>query len=618
MCGIAGIFAYHSAASAPDRAELLRIRDRMIRRGPDGAGEWWSKDRRVAFGHRRLSIIDLSDAGRQPMSSVCGRYAIVFNGEIYNYRNIRRELERGGAIFRSQSDTEVLLHLYARKGRGMVNDLRGMFAFVIWDQATGALFAARDPYGIKPLYYADDGWTFRFASQVKALRAGGMISDDPNPAGVCGYHLWGSVPDPHTLYRDIVALPAGCTLKVDAAGPHAPEPYVSLAEMFSAGAMAPVAEDEIEARVRDATREAVATHLVADVEIGLFLSAGIDSGALLGLMRDAGARAIRTITLGFTEFRGTNEDESILAAKVAAQYGAEHIVRFVGEDEFLTDLPAILDQMDQPSVDGVNTWFVSKAANEAGLKVALSGIGSDEILGGYPSFTDIPNWVRRMQPIGALPGAGAFGRWLLACTGAAKHNPKLAGLPEYGGSYPGAYLLRRGLFMPWELNRVLADPNLVADGMRRLAPLTNLQAVLMPDPKSPVSRVAVLESSVYMRNQLLRDADWASMAHSLEIRVPFVDIHLLRQLAPVTPQLSGRRGKEALALAPKMRLPDDVRGRSKTGFGVPTGAWLAKIAKGSSAAQTKGAASRGWGLHILKVQPDAPTIDLTVTEASVA
>ena len=199
MCGLNGIFAYHSAASSPAEAELLATREAMRRRGPDGAGIWWSEDRRCGLGHRRLSILDLSERASQPMISEDGRLVVVFNGEIYNYPTLRKELEAEGVRFRTTSDTEVLLHLYARHGAEMLHRLRGMFAFAIWDDARQGLFLARDLYGIKPLYTANDGWTFRFASQVKALLAGGGVSKDPEPAGLVGFHLFGSVPEPFTL-----------------------------------------------------------------------------------------------------------------------------------------------------------------------------------------------------------------------------------------------------------------------------------------------------------------------------------------------------------------------------------------------------------------------------------
>jgi asparagine synthase (glutamine-hydrolysing) len=329
MCGINGIYAFHAAASLPGEDELLATREHMRSRGPDGAGAWWSTDRRCGFGHRRLSIIDLSDRASQPMTSADGRYLVVFNGEIYNYPALRKDLERDGAQFRSTSDTEALLHLYANYGAAMLDRLRGMYAFAIWDNVKRTLFLARDPYGIKPLYAANDGLTFRFASQVKALLAGGQVSRDPEPAGLVGFHLFGHLPEPFTLYRQIRALPAGHFQWVDEAGPREPQPFANLAAVLAEASEDHAQPSELNAGVRHATLDSVRAHLLADVEVGVFLSAGVDSGAILGMMRDAGQEKIRAITLHFQEFAGTAEDEAPLAAEVAKFYGAEHIIRRV-------------------------------------------------------------------------------------------------------------------------------------------------------------------------------------------------------------------------------------------------------------------------------------------------
>jgi asparagine synthase (glutamine-hydrolysing) len=295
-----------------------------------------------------LSILDLSDRASQPMASADGKLVVTFNGEIYNYQALRTELEAAGARFQTTSDTEALLHLYTRYGVAMVHRLRGMFAFAIWDEIRRELFLARDPYGIKPLYTANDGWTFRFASQVKALLAGGRVSHDPEPAGIVGFHLFGSLPEPFTFYRDIRALPAGHTQRVDAAGPREPVPFTKLAAILAEGASQPAPAAELHERLRAAALDSVRAHLLADVEVGTFLSAGVDSGALLGLMSDAGQHETRAITLAFEEFRGTPEDEAPLAGRVAERYGARHIVRRLGEREFRKDLPAIIEAMDQP------------------------------------------------------------------------------------------------------------------------------------------------------------------------------------------------------------------------------------------------------------------------------
>jgi asparagine synthase (glutamine-hydrolysing) len=605
MCGINGIFAFHSAASAPRETELLKTREAMRARGPDGTGAWWSANRRCALGHRRLSIIDLSERASQPMISDDDRLVVAFNGEIYNYPQLRSELEREGVRFRTTSDTEVLLHLYARYGAEMVHRLRGMFAFAIWDEAQQSLFLARDPYGIKPLYTANDGWTFRFASQVKALQAGGNVSRDPEPAGVVGFHLFGSVPEPFTLYREIRSLPAGHTQLVDAAGPREPKPFANLAAALARAAADPVSAAEIPERVHRGVLDSVHAHLLADVEVGIFLSAGVDSGALLGAMRDAGQSRIRAITLAFEEFRGTAEDEAPLAAEVCRRYGATHVVRHLSRQEFVDDLPAILEAMDQPTIDGVNTWFVSKAAREAGLKVAISGLGGDELLGGYPSFVDVPRWRRRFGALARVPGLGRLARSVIgvAASGFSSTRPKALGMLEYSGSWAGAYLLRRGLFLPHELPSVM-DGEIAREGLRRLMPLQRIAASLVPDPKSDSARVCVLESAHYMRNQLLRDADWAGMAHSLEIRVPLVDFTLLGGLASSIPAITAGAGKAALATAPSTPLPEEVITRAKSGFGVPTGAWLNAAASEVSGAiapklEPKGIVSRRWSQAVL-------------------
>jgi len=604
VCGLNGIFAYHPAANRPDERELLATRDAMSARGPDGFGAWWSADRRCALGHRRLSILDLSQRAAQPMVGEQG-LAVVFNGEIYNYPELRADLEAKGVRCRTSSDTEILLHLYAEAGPEMVHRLRGMFAFAIWDDRRKGLFLARDPYGIKPLYTANDGWTFRFASQVKALLAGGKVSRDPEPAGVVGFHLFGSVPEPFTLYADIGALPAGHFQWVDKFGPSEPRRFANLSSVLLNGARQKLPPDQIALRIRESLLDSVRVHLLADVEVGIFLSAGVDSGALLGVMRDATRNDIRAITLAFDEFRGRPEDEEPIAAQIAGRYGARHVVRRVNEQEFAGDLPVILEAMDQPSIDGVNTWFVAKAAKEAGLKVALSGLGGDELLGGYPSFTDLPRWRSRIRVPAAIPGVGRIARNImrLVAPDLARKKPKVLGLLEYGSSWAGVYLLRRALFLPSELHRVL-DRDIVEAGLHRLKPLRLLSSHLAPDPGTNMGRVCALESMHYLRNQLLRDADWAGMAHGVEIRTPFVDFSLLERVAAATVRLAAGEGKAALGAAPLLPLPDEVVKRRKTGFEVPTGAWMKNFTaeRGRSieyAAESRGVVSRHWSQLVL-------------------
>ena len=460
MCGIAGIYAYRAGARPVDRNELVQIRDHMVSRGPDGVGEWCSTDGRLGFGHRRLSIIDLSSRAAQPMQTADGRLVISFNGEIYNYRALRSKLEAKGYVFCSNSDTEVLLHLYADLGYKMLPELRGMFAFGIWDAQAQQLLLARDPYGIKPLYYVDDGSTLRFASQVKALIAGRKVSSDPDAAGWVGFCLFGSVPEPFTIYKAVHAVPAGSFVRINQHGCDTPIQYYSVAKTYAEARERLISsKQDAVGVVREAILDSVRHHLVADVPVGAFLSGGVDSGTLVGLMREAGPQDIQTVTLAFDEFSGTTDDEAPEAATVANFYGTKHTMRVVSEKEFRADLPTIIEAMDQPTVDGINTWFVSKAASELGLKVAISGLGGDELFGGYSSFRSIPSWVRWMAGPSSIPLLGQVLRRLFCKLHGERLglSPKAAGFVEFGGTYSGAYLLRRGIFMPWELPEVLGD-----------------------------------------------------------------------------------------------------------------------------------------------------------------
>jgi len=548
----------------------MRARECMRSRGPDAADVWISEDGRVGLGHRRLAIIDLSPAGAQPMRR--GSLAIIFNGEIYNYRELRARLEAKGRTFTSHSDTEVMLALYDEMGEGMLGELRGMFAIALWDGGRRRMLLARDPYGIKPLYYADDGGTVRIASQVKALVAGGKVDTRFEPAAAAGFLLRGTVPEPFTMYRAIRALPAGSYAYVDANGVGEAQPYFSIAATLREGVerARPITEEE----VHDAVLESVRYHMVADVPVGAFLSAGIDSSAIVAFARESGASDLQTMTLRFEEYRGRDNDEAPLATLVAQRYGVRHTIRELTLEDFRNELPRIFAAMDQPTVDGLNSYFISKAAAELGLKVALSGTGGDELFGGYTSFRDIPRWMPITTVLSRVPGLGeGVYRLNTALARRSRHiSPKMGEILRHGASYAGAYLVKRGRFLTSELAGVMGE-ELAREGLQRLDLLNLIERTVTPDPGTPYARVAALESSLYLRNQLLRDMDWASMAHSLEVRVPLVDAHLLRRLAPMLATRKGR-GKGILANAPRPPLPEEVRTRRKTGFTLPIKEWL--------------------------------------------
>ena len=399
MCGFSGIYSYAGERIKDD--ELKSMHCSLSTRGPDGQGFWIKHDYSVGLSHRRLSIIDLTESGAQPMEWRDGRYRIVYNGEIYNYRELREGLEGKGYTFKSHSDTEVLLALYAEEGKGFVNGLRGMFALAIWDEVSQGIFLARDQFGVKPLYLSDDGKVIRFASQVKTLLAGGGVSRAPDPAGYVGYCLLGSVPEPFTLYRSIRALPAGSTLWVTQSGEFQPNIFWSLGKVISDSEQGMF---ETGSSIKEALLDSMQHHLLSDVPVGLFLSSGIDSSVLAALASSQGQQ-INAVTLGFEEYYGTRDDEVPTAIKTAKELRLKHEIHRLGSSEFLGYMDNLMQSMDQPSIDGVNTYFVSLAANRAGLKVAISGLGGDELFAGYPSFRDVPR-------LASLPRTPAFGRWV--------------------------------------------------------------------------------------------------------------------------------------------------------------------------------------------------------------
>lgn len=595
MCGLAAMFSYSVAAPPIEQAELLRVRESMRKRGPDGAGLWISSDQRIGLAHRRLAIIDLSEGGAQPMATSNGKLRIVFNGEIYNHRTLRSNLEQKGHRFHSRSDTEVLLHLYQEHGREMVQHLRGMYALAIWDEENRGIFLARDPFGVKPLYYSDNGTAIHVASQVKALLKSQSIDTRPEPAAYVGFYLWGYVPEPYTLYRGIRALPTGSSLWVDMAGHKETKQASNLpAELAKADKTAlSITHEEMHERLRTALVDSVRHHLVADVPVGIFLSAGLDSTTLMALAKQVSKTALHTITLGFKEFQDTSNDEGPLAERLARQYGTFHQISRVQSDDFENDRERLLDAMDQPSIDGVNTYFISKAAAKAGLKVAISGLGGDELFGGYPSFHQIPGIVRAMAPFKSVPYLARGFCYLSAPILKTFTSSKFAGLLEYGGTYGGAYLLRRGMFMPWELPDLL-DGDMVREGWEELQTLSRLEQTSQ-GINNPHLKVTALETTWYMRNQLLRDADWASMAHSLEVRVPLVDQELYKAVAPLL-NSSCPPTKLDMAMVPQHPLPEEILHRKKTGFSIPVRDWLLR----SNEPWSRSRGLRGWALTIAK------------------
>ncbi|WP_374248660.1 asparagine synthase (glutamine-hydrolyzing) [Thermomonas sp.] len=582
MCGLMAAFGSAGAAPIDLRAGLAA----MQARGPDGEGLW--QDGAAVLGHRRLAILDLDARAAQPMHAADGRYVIVFNGEIYNFRELRRDLVADGHVFRTESDTEVLLALFARHGEHMLPKLHGMFAFVVWDRQRQRGFAARDPYGIKPLYLARTRQGVVLASQVKALLATGLVAPEPDAEGQAGFWMLGSVPEPHTWYRTIRALPAGHCAWIDNGAVTHTACWHDIGSAWREAPPQVMPDDILQERVRAALRESVDRHLVADVPVGVFLSGGIDSGALAGLMVEAGARDLHGITIAYDEFAGSEQDEAPAAALIARHYGITHHVRRVGREEFLSDLPRILASMDQPSIDGINTWYASKAVAELGLKVVVSGVGGDELFQGYGIFRQLPPLTARWRALALLPGVLPLARMAGSWRARRSGNARWRHAADWLRSLEGAWWLRRGLFAP----DAMPGDALAQAATQGFDPRRQVWAMTGALPGDPRLALGQIESMTYLRNQLLRDSDWASMAHGVELRTPLVDAYLLSCLQPLLHGFKRFPGKRLLACAPANRLPDSIIQRRKTGFAIPVSRWLAE----AGIAVDDG--SRSWARHI--------------------
>jgi asparagine synthase (glutamine-hydrolysing) len=508
------------------------------------------------------------------MSSVDGRYHITFNGEIYNHAELRETLVAKGFTFRSSSDTEVLLALFAAHGANMLGQLRGMYAFAIWDAAARSLFLARDPYGIKPLYYHNAGGTFRFASEVQALLKSSAIARRVNSAAKASYFLFGHVMEPLTIVDGVHCLPSGSCLVVTDKGVGGHNVFASVEGVWQAGAAgqaSSLSHKDRSAYVADAVVRSVEAHFVADVPVGVFLSAGVDSSMIFSASMQKGRAPPRTFTLGFDRHVDDMADEVPDAEAFARQYGTEHTTRIVTAADFERCYPHFVSAMDQPTIDGLNTYFISQAVRDQGLKVALSGVGGDELFMAYSTFNDLPKLVHALRALRGTPAIGRLLRQTTAQVLPAGVSPKLAGLVEYSADLASAYLLRRCLFAPWELASVMGEEAAGA-AIEQLQALERLRTVSKPI-RDPRFAVGALESVFYMRNQLLRDSDWTSMAHSVELRTPLVDWHLLNEVAPA---LKGPNAPSRADVARALPRPlgAEILNRKKSGFATPVRGWM--------------------------------------------
>ncbi len=572
MCGIFGIVSHRT--QVPEGV-LERGTKSLAHRGPDDSGTILLRETvpdsvEIGLGNRRLAILDLSPHGHQPMQDADTGNWIVYNGEIYNFQEIRVELEQLGAKFASHSDTEVVLKAYARWGKQCLAKFRGMFAFAVWDARQHHLFLARDPMGIKPLYFSQAGQHFLFASEVRTLLSTGLVPARVDPAGLMNYLTFGSAYDPLTLIDSVRVLPAGHTLTWQC-GTVQISPYWDLADNSSlAGFEAPGNGNITGGRLRGILEETVRMQLISDVPVGVFLSGGIDSSAVVSLISRGG---ITPSTFSIV-FREADFSEAQHSRAIAAKFHTDHHEINVSQLDVLNAIPDALRAMDLPTMDGINTFFVSRETRRAGVKVALSGLGGDEVFAGYSSFHTVPRMERFARMWSHMPGVarGGVARAFNAVAPDNDRNRKVTSLMLRPESVLHPYFVSRMLFAPEQRDLLLRETNTDvwegAIGSQRDILTRSLSF-------DPINRVSYLESRCYMLNTLLRDADFMSMSQGLEVRVPLID-HVLAKAVLALPGASKVNGtpKKLLVDALQGSLPDEIVHRPKRGFTLPFEHWM--------------------------------------------
>ncbi len=552
MCGIAGVVGMSRSGATTAVATMVAA---LSHRGPDDSGAVQIRED-VALGATRLAIQDLSQNGHQPMRSDRTGTWLTFNGEVYNVDELRTTLIARGHRFRGNSDTEVVVSAFDEWGQDAVQRLQGMFALAIWDPQRAGLLLARDRLGIKPLYISRKGTGLAFASELRALVAAGFSNAQLSSLGLASFLALGGVREPATILSDVETLPPGHVATFQDGALRISQ-YWSLADAFAeeqAGS-----ETAVLADLRALLEAAVKRHLISDVPLGVFLSGGIDSSALVSLLASVADEPPTTVSLVFGE-REYSEEPSMEA--VAKRFGTDHRVVQITASDVMAALPPALAAMDQPTLDGINTWIVSRAARECGLTVALSGIGGDELFAGYNSFSRVPrlNAVRRPVPRPARKAAASVvSRLPLGQNRSERIAPWLGSADGTASTYG----MVRELFPEAVRNRI------VAGEARTTSPPA-------PPLIDPLNQVSYLELTDYMRNVLLRDGDMMSMAHGLEVRVPYLDDQLVRFMAAVPGDMKRTRDtpKHLLVRALAQPLPRDIVHRPKMGFQLPFAAWL--------------------------------------------
>lgn len=560
MCGIVGIIG---ANALHFQSAVRRMMSSLVHRGPDGEGMYASSSGFCLLGHRRLSILDLSPAAAQPMSSADDRFHLSYNGEIYNFKALRAELEQTGVRFVSTGDTEVLLQVLAVWGVQGLARVNGMFAIALWDERDRTLLLARDRFGQKPLYWARVPQAFVFASEIRALMASEMLTSKLDQAGLLSYLSYGSVQEPNTIVNGVYSLPRGCYFLLGSDGSET----IRRNPEFVSGVHK---NDKV--ALRELFTTAVDRHLTSDVPIGCFLSGGLDSSAIVAAAAHCTNTELHTLSVVFPD--APEYSEHIYAKNIADKYHTRHREIPINHEELRTLAGKAIQAMDQPTGDGVNTFIVAHAASLAGLKVALSGVGSDELFGGYPSFSDLTGMIKIynvLRPLSKLYPhvAGWMSKW----------DQRIGKLVDFFAAPPGvlnAYLVRRRAFTSRQIG-LLCHIDIGSEwisglsGNARNDLSTRIRCMDLPDA------IAYMELDLYMGNMLLRDIDVMGMWHSLEIRAPFLDLEFSAAVLNLESDIRVPREQAKWKLNEILGdwIPAINSHRHKQGFVLPFEQWLA-------------------------------------------
>jgi asparagine synthase (glutamine-hydrolysing) len=569
MCGIAGLLDFDENGQPENSGKILQLMlDSIRHRGPDDRGEELiATDNGPTFhlGHQRFSIIDLSTGGHQPMHNDDRSLWLSTNSEIYNYRELREELS-DKYRFNSQSDTEVLLKSFEQWDLDCLEKLRGMFAFAVWDSNKQSLILVRDRLGIKPLFFLSTKKQFLFASEVRALLASGLSDSEINPTGLYHYLSFGHLKSPNTLIGNIQELKPGHYLIVDRDGNFEETRYWHPLDSYNLDSNE---TDSIQNLLSDAVKQ----RQVSDVPIGVFLSGGIDSSAIVSHMSNISDEQITTLTIGFKE---KEFDESEHSSEISRLFKTRHQLLTLDEEQLIDALPAAIDAMDQPTMDGINTFLISRAAHDAGLKVVLSGLGGDELFGGYPSFHLLPQLRARKKMVKQLPNfLLRMATEILKKSFPSDQNNKIKHWTE--GKFSGVheYYLLRALYCEDQIFELFVEPKLAEKEIQKDFEATS-DSLSYEYIDGDFNLISYLETTHYLQNMLLRDTDMMSMSHPLEVRVPFMDHKLVEYMFSMSTKLKKLSSTPKALLVDSMNpsLPDSIVQRKKMGFTLPFELWM--------------------------------------------